>query len=227
MLNAFAGVFAAIGEHMPKGVVCRWPAAFLDLALLWTPVKAWKRREEESVIRGDAFAFLSCTEPQARYPSWSWASWIGPVEYRLFLEEERKRPLPVPMAVDGFRGCHNARMVSIANDKGDGQQVVLEVEDVDSDSDTLVDCGPNVLPFNSPVIPATAFTRGKDIKPLCHQGEAHSTGDQGVYRLYDREGEHCGLCFEPMIPVDNSLPQFFFVGIAQPRRDWCAVQRAE
>lgn len=222
VLNAFAGVFAALGKHMAtgSGTVCGLPAAFLDLALLWTPVRVLTRREEE-VVGADAFAaFTSSTDGRAKCPTWSWAGWVGPVEYRLFLEEEKRRPLPVSLVVDGFSLHRGGKVLEAAcrrsvDDKDDGQhQPALSLRDADSDSDTLTDHGEHVLRFSAPVVSSLAFTRGTGLEHLCHKGENHSTGEQAVYRLYDRDGKHCGLCFQPMVPFDSSLPQFF-VGIVK------------
>jgi hypothetical protein len=224
VLNAFAGVFAMIGMHQPgKGVVCGLPVGLLDLGLLWVPVRKLKRREEV-VVGGDALALGGGTGGNQRCPGWSWAGFVGPVEYRLFLEQEKRRPLPAPLVVGGFRVVHGGRMLTVAGREWvDGREehhqsatMIEDVTGVDARSKPK-DYGPNVLQFKAPMMPAAAFTRGDDLEYLCHQGEYHSVGEQAVYRLYDKGGKHCGICFEPMIPTEDIADDALqsFVGIVQ------------
>jgi len=72
VLNAFAGVFSVVRRTIPSGDICGLPGAFLDLALLWTPIKALIRREQV-VIGGDPTA----SDGNGKCPSWSWAGFAG------------------------------------------------------------------------------------------------------------------------------------------------------
>ncbi|KAK5652244.1 hypothetical protein OQA88_10741 [Cercophora sp. LCS_1] len=215
VLNAFAGVHSVIARHMPKGEVCGLPGAFFDLALLWTPVRKLERREEV-VVGGDAIA----TDGNGVCPRWTWAGYVGPVEYRMFGKDEEKRLLPAPLVVDGFRLCNGDKLLTIAGRKAgmvDDGQPVVKVEDVTDN--TVESCGPNVLQFDAPVVLGTVFSRGGDPEYLCLKGESHSTGGQSVYPLYDRDEKQCGLCYEPMIPFDNGPgeAELSFVGIGRHR----------
>lgn len=91
VLNAFAGVFSVICGHIPRGSVCGKPAVFLDLARLRNLARALKRGEED-VVGGSPLAGRAGAPEKC--PVWPWAGWVGPVEYRLFMEAERKRPIP-------------------------------------------------------------------------------------------------------------------------------------
>jgi hypothetical protein len=63
-LNAFRGVEKILSKKVPGRFFCGLPTALFDEALLWQPVL-------ESVRSFTPRPF----------PSWSWASWDGPVEY--------------------------------------------------------------------------------------------------------------------------------------------------
>ena len=88
ILNAFAGVFAVLGEHIHGSTLCGLPAAFLDLALLWTPALPLERRED--VVPGADVTARGGTSESVRCPTWSWAGFVGPVEYRMFSQEEER-----------------------------------------------------------------------------------------------------------------------------------------
>ncbi|KAK4108545.1 hypothetical protein N656DRAFT_784053 [Canariomyces notabilis] len=221
VLNAFAGVFAVITQHLPGAVaLCGLPGAFLDLALLWTPVNPLQRREEAVAGLRD---LLAATDSNGRCPGWSWAGFVGPVDYRMFGEDEDKRPLPVSLVVDGFKVVHGGKVLRVAGrgvrEDDEANQSVMRIGDAaGSDSvSALTDYGPNILQFKAFVVPVTAFLRGARSEYLCVLGQSHATGQQAVYRLYDQDRRHCGLCYEPMVPLGDiaRAGQSSFIGIVR------------
>jgi hypothetical protein len=72
IVPAFAGVLAKLwsNEELGTGLDHGLPLKYLQLALLWssTDQKRFSRRKSE-------------TSEEFQFPSWSWASWEGPVAY--------------------------------------------------------------------------------------------------------------------------------------------------
>lgn len=202
VLNAFAGVFSVVRRTIPSGDICGLPGAFLDLALLWTPIKALIRREQV-VIGGDPTA----SDGNGKCPSWSWAGFAGPVEYRLFGKPEDSRPLPTSLVVNGFTIFNNREILTVAGRKegmGNSSEPMVKVEDAQDDN-SLTDYGPNVLQFDAPVLPAESFNMHVPPVNPCLQGETNSIGKQAVYRLSDQNKKQCGLLYEGLLP-DLNIP---------------------
>jgi hypothetical protein len=64
VINAFTGIQTELSRMFDWSFVAGLPSSLLDLALLWTPVTAIKRRITAS-----------------KQPTWSWSGWIGRVRY--------------------------------------------------------------------------------------------------------------------------------------------------
>ncbi|KAI8633030.1 heterokaryon incompatibility protein-domain-containing protein [Xylariaceae sp. FL1651] len=93
-INGFLGVFAVLEKYFRSETYGGLPGAVLVHALLWTPAGRLPRRGMRLPTVSD---FLSMGKPDSQFPSWSWAGWDGPVEYRLFNEVNGKLQLPIPM----------------------------------------------------------------------------------------------------------------------------------
>ncbi|KAM0259205.1 hypothetical protein ACHAQJ_003410 [Trichoderma viride] len=65
IINAFEGISSQMSHHIGSKFLAALPESYLDVALLWTPVVLQTRRESD----------------QKRFPSWSWAGWVGQAEY--------------------------------------------------------------------------------------------------------------------------------------------------
>ena len=72
ILNAFCGISAAIERLCGGTFICGLPKAILDLALLWTPSGPMTRRSSN---------ILDSSQRETKFPTWSWAGWLGPVSY--------------------------------------------------------------------------------------------------------------------------------------------------
>ena len=68
VVNAFEGIASLLQPAFRGNFVYGLPETELDLALLWQPASSIRRRINEST--GDAM-----------FPSWSWAGWIGEIDY--------------------------------------------------------------------------------------------------------------------------------------------------
>ena len=82
ILNAFAGVFAVLGERLQSRTLFGLPANFIDLAFLWTPAGHLERRVD--VVPGSVSTAASGQNAESVCPTWSWVAFIVPVEYRFF-----------------------------------------------------------------------------------------------------------------------------------------------
>ncbi|KAL8364569.1 hypothetical protein RB595_003720 [Gaeumannomyces hyphopodioides] len=91
IVNGFAGVLSVLEKHLGGESHAGLPAAVLAHALLWA-------QAEPIPLRGMRLATLddvNIGSPDRQFPSWSWAGWDGPVEYRLF-GGEGGGDLPLP-----------------------------------------------------------------------------------------------------------------------------------
>lgn len=77
-------------EHFQDSTFHGLPAAVFSHALLWTPAARLARRGAQL----PSMSALSMGQPDPKFPSWSWAGWDGPVEYRLFEEADGNVLLP-------------------------------------------------------------------------------------------------------------------------------------
>ncbi|KAE8167929.1 heterokaryon incompatibility protein-domain-containing protein [Aspergillus tamarii] len=70
VINAFKGVMAVIEAFLPiRGMFCGLPLSLFDQALLWYPTSPTRRR--------------LANDSTPAFPSWSWAGWVGSVDYQL------------------------------------------------------------------------------------------------------------------------------------------------
>ncbi|KAM3066308.1 hypothetical protein ACMFMG_003181 [Clarireedia jacksonii] len=106
ILNAFAGIGAAIEDRYGCSMIYGLPESRLDYAMLWEPdgqegMPTLQRQayfdEDSAALRYYAnntahnSAHNSAREQEMRnpnFPSWSWASWKGPVRYNDFTASE-------------------------------------------------------------------------------------------------------------------------------------------
>ncbi|VUC35246.1 unnamed protein product [Clonostachys rosea] len=99
ILDGFAGIFSVLDELLLQDYVESvtahgLPESFFIHALLWTPAGKIPRR-------GQKLPTTTCDtdigQPDLRFPSWSWAGWDGPADYRLFeaIKDDHDRPLPL------------------------------------------------------------------------------------------------------------------------------------
>ena len=117
ILDAFAGIFAVLDDHFRCATYHGLPAAIFSHALLWTPAARLPRRGSRLPSMSD----LSPGQPDARFPSWSWAGWDGPVGYRLFEEVNGKIVLPTPTVRRYEVGGRSAPQIIDVNDGSDRQ----------------------------------------------------------------------------------------------------------
>ncbi|KAK3370751.1 heterokaryon incompatibility protein-domain-containing protein [Lasiosphaeria ovina] len=82
ILRGFAGMFAVLDEHLHSTTLHGLPAAVFSHALLWTPAARLPRRGTELPTSLQS----TLGDPDRQFPSWSWAGWDGPAEYRVFEE---------------------------------------------------------------------------------------------------------------------------------------------
>jgi hypothetical protein len=85
ILNGFAGIFAVLDEEHFQGLIKSTtlhglPSGVFIHALLWTPAARIPRRGARFPTQKD----ITTGKPDAKFLSWSWAGWDGPVDYPLF-----------------------------------------------------------------------------------------------------------------------------------------------
>ena len=267
VINGFTGVFAMLEKHFQSETYGGLPAAILAHALLWTPAGRLPRRG----MRLPTPSNLSMGKPDMQFPSWSWAGWDGPVDYRLFEKTEGKLHLPTPFFKDFKLGRTLARESS-ASESSASQIDISQASAISNTStkiaessrntstETLAEAMPenvelpaetprekpsskgkeiahpndsneiptaaklladpargttwtvapppkssdpwdpplesNILSFTAPTVPVSAFHISPEKEYLVQHHHIHIQGKQAVRRIYDRQGNRCGLWWE-------------------------------
>ncbi|PGH05335.1 hypothetical protein GX51_03056 [Blastomyces parvus] len=197
ILNAFSGILAVLADHLKSSFVSGFPAAALDLALLWTPVYPLTRRISSRTAPIE-------TDKGVSFPSWSWAGWLGAVEYRLL-----EAATPSCQVLSYYTHHHGALRRIHGRDKlTDSTGVKYPPDHLPDISSSEFeheqvnvagpDLGPNVLQFWSEVVDTTRFqlSTTNAVHYLSKRDHVHTRGEQAVLRLVDRKGRHCGLVFD-------------------------------
>jgi hypothetical protein len=75
ILNAFQGILNMLSKSTGSAqrFNCGLHEEYFDLALLWIPSERNRRRDVK--LEGDV-----------KYPTWSWAGWVGPVSYSFMIQ---------------------------------------------------------------------------------------------------------------------------------------------
>ena len=219
ILNGFAGILAVLAEYSKCSFVSGLPAAALDLALLWTPANSRLRRR--LCYKSDPNTRFPA-EQDSLFPSWSWAGWDKPVDYRLPGTEEKTPP---SSQIDMFNIHHhgishtiNGRKNRVELEFVDGavaesgehtaryllEKPMLEIEQKQINI-SGPDFGPNVLQFWADAIDADLFHFHTNEPPdyLSKRNQIHSKGLQALTRIRDSQHRHCGLSFhvKPDLPT--------------------------
>ncbi len=226
ILNAFSGLFAVLNEYFQSDIISGIPASVLDLALLWAPAARLLRREcKLPTIEG-----FDMGQVDRNFPSWSWAGWRGPVDYRLFAETAAEESLPTPLTKSYTTNVNGKLQTIPARSSGEGTHssstsgtpdiaTISHLADIATPSPSPLS---NILQFIAPCVPLTAFTIPPEREYLSRQEHIHSTGSQSVRHILDPSGKRCGLWWEPAayVYVGRNMSaaaesKMQFVGISQ------------
>lgn len=233
IIKAFSGVLAALNTAFTTDYWCGLPASVLDLALLWTPAeKTFRRGKDDSMPSLQTLVARqpSCAVPtdwstvrlifgpdevasfdekiDRRFPSWSWAGWKGPMDYRLFDDMSKDEPLPVSLVkefainLDGgelrvIRSRGHDEGTAASGSPSRGPSEAAQDEPIPEDQQYLPSPSiPNILQFLAPTLPLTAFTISPEVEYISINGAVHSSSRQAVRHVLDRRGKRCGLWWE-------------------------------
>lgn len=230
IINAFLGTFAALNKLFQSEMTCGLPEAGLDLALLWAPAGKLVRRKHNpysgiewpdtggraklkyslSTNRGTAQQVYGPVENgpiddmvDRRFPSWSWAGWAGPAEYRLFADMHPEEPLPISLirefsiSLNGKEGQTIPARKLQQTPRGGTTSSVASTTPNDTDTTPLTPPSlPNILQFLAPTLPLTTFTLSADREYISSQSHIHASTPQAVRPILDRHGVRCGLWWE-------------------------------
>ena len=214
ILNAFAGVSAVLEEHISGGMLFGIPAELMDLALLWTPARPVERRL-------DLLPNSGILAKASKGPTWSWAGFVGPVEYRLFVVNQ-SGPLPVPL-IESYSICHGGQIVQTIKLQETSSSQTGKRHSTSKEVDTalieMATPSSTVLEFEAMTVPTTKFKIGTELEYLSLQEHIHTSGQASVVRLYDKDSKHCGLCFNipTIIPETAGNDETMFVAVSRER----------
>ena len=212
ILDGFAGIFAVLNElHLQDSIenatVHGMPEAYFIHALLWTPTAEIPRRQASSNEADEG-------QPDPRFPSWSWAGWDGPVDYRLFegVQDvlDKPKPLVGMFRLDGS-DIHPDQWVNDDRDLVEsepGQESIEEAEQGTASNDEVIEQrqGPQagekkrdpprantVLEMTAPTVSLASFSVSPIEVYLNLADQVHTQGPQSVRGILDSDGQHCGL----------------------------------
>lgn len=202
ILNAFARMLSFLDEYFGSTNVSGLPVAALDLALLWTPTGSLTAREvSEPINKPSSTSTTSGKAPevsQPKFPSWSWAGWIGNVNYQLISLE--KEPLPKSLIETGHF-LQRDEILSLWGFSRVTRSSSREeiAANLDRHMDSISSPEPSqILYLTVPFVDGRIFTTDRKRAPdyPSNSRHAHSTTSQPVVRLLDKRGRYCGILFE-------------------------------
>ncbi|PLN86503.1 HET-domain-containing protein [Aspergillus taichungensis] len=213
IIRAFSGILSVMAEFTNQRFENGLPTSLFDVALFWCPVEPlFRRSSSEFSYRTNLATVASLTEmsrkhgikyrltpakdePPSLFPSWSWAGWVGPVEYRLTNVENE--PLPTS-SVDTFHIYHHGHHREIHTHRASTSQTTPEPTSQQPAISTP-DLGPHTLQFWARTVPASPFFHlQRNSSPdylSIRQNQLHSEGQQLILRIYDRQNRHCGIWY--------------------------------
>ncbi|WYZ42277.1 hypothetical protein EsH8_V_001172 [Colletotrichum jinshuiense] len=216
ILDGFAGIFAVLDElHLQESIgsitVYGVPEAFFIHALLWTPAAKISRRQTTVAPQNDVDVG---GQPDPRFPSWSWAGWDGPVDYRMFegVQDALDRPKPLvrKLKLDG-QDVYPDKWAKSGRDPVQPQPEWEGIEDEGertAGGDEMIDQqrgsqevrkkkdsprANTILEMTAPTVSLACFSVSPIEEFLSLTDQVHTQGPQSVRRIIDSEGEHCGL----------------------------------
>lgn len=212
IIRAFSGILSVLTESTNQQFENGLSTSLFDVALFWCPVEPlFRRSSSESSYRTNLATVASLTEmsrkhgikyrltpakgePPSLFPSWSWAGWVGPIEYRL--TNANNEPLPTP-SVDTFHIYHHGHHREIHTHRASTSQTTSEPTSQPPIS--APDLGPYTLQFWARTVPASpSFRLQRNSSPdylSIRQNQLHSEGQQLILRIYDRQSRHCGIWY--------------------------------
>jgi len=150
-INAFIGIIDALDKLYGWKFGAGLPLPMLDLALLWTPLEAITRRD---------------TKPDALFPSWSWAGWVGNVHYGDLVQRIPQIPIR-----ESYKSC-------------------IAIKYQPSSSPGLAD----LLQFHTQVVAMNNFRLEKFEGRLQNQ-EYNVLVCQDVHMMFTKNGRRCGIIY--------------------------------
>jgi hypothetical protein len=209
ILNAFAGIMADFQQRNGTMFACGLPEYELDRALLWRPDGILKRRRKDVSPSSDTARLC--------YPSWSWAGWVGKVQW---IDEASgnygytigTKPELNSVIRRFYFGPH-----------GKPRATQRHSDSVTSSASTentayTMDTNPKlyVLSFTACTVSCRGFTVRAVVK------NDISIREFDALNIYDTEGWRCGRMFEKKPPnfVDDESSSFDFILLStSPSRD--------
>lgn len=208
ILNAFSGMLSTVSQEFKSMGVSGFnasglPVAALHFALLWTPVGSLAVRQAMGASGSPSPA--SPTEDrqdeyQLDFPTWSWAGWIGSVDYRLSPPE--KEPLAGTLISRCYvmqRGQPTRVLVGSAQPAA-YQKETPKLGALFANMKISTPSLPNrqILLMNVPLVYGCKFSVDRDRTPdyVSKSKHIHSSTTQPIVRLLDSKRRHCGILFE-------------------------------
>ena len=223
ILNAFSGMLSAFTEVLDSKTFCGLPIALLDLALLWTPAQTLTARSSSpSSSSPDQTSPSPSSSPppppppsaplpdegrvtsvsETGFPTWSWAGWIGRVDYRLLNLD--KSPSPDSLIHEFFiiQQSKVLRLLGYRRGNTDpstkASPTDLSLHFTPEQIATSTTQTGTILHFIAPAIVMHRLTVNRTREPdyLSSKSHIHTQTTQAVVRIHDENGIHCGILFE-------------------------------
>ncbi|OCT46943.1 hypothetical protein CLCR_02228 [Cladophialophora carrionii] len=208
IFDAFSGMLSAFKEEFKSETLHGLPIAALDLALLWTPTKTLKERPGRKPTDTSPSAASSIPSTPATtgrtFPTWSWAGWIGGVDYRLLPLDKEPPPESLIAEIYILRAgkilCLGGYQRPCLDETAKASPELLRayfgrmsVEARQATPDTTLHLFvPHVLNAGFSVYTGRAPDYLSSVRHVYLQTK------QAVVRIHDKNGKHCGILFEHM-----------------------------
>ncbi|OQU99389.1 hypothetical protein CLAIMM_05025 [Cladophialophora immunda] len=208
VLDAFAGMLSTFRDEFKSEILYGIPIAAFDLALLWTPTQTLNGRPgRKSTSRMAAFS----TSPSApdtedaiiqNFPTWSWAGWIGSVDYRLLPLDKESAPESLIGEIYIIRHGKILRLINYhrpcPDEDAKASPDLLNAYFGRISTDARQTFRDTILHVRLPIVSRAGFTIDRSRSPdyLSSNQHVHLQTSQAVVRIHDKAGRHCGILFE-------------------------------
>ncbi|KEF63433.1 uncharacterized protein A1O9_01411 [Exophiala aquamarina CBS 119918] len=210
ILNAFSGVMTYFQELTGTTFACGLPESGFDRALLWVPTGVIQRRRGETSSPNSS-GELCC-------PSWSWAGWIGKVQWLDVATEDQHFPVGNRPTLRSevryfYFGAHGKSRAVRRRDI-----ISPPSENASSSSSTHT---PNIDPKLYILRFIASTIRAKDFTAIAFIRSKPFVPKFGTSLIYDSNKRQCGIMYEKQPPHfednESSIYELVKLSTSPPR----------
>ncbi|EXJ57261.1 hypothetical protein A1O7_07608 [Cladophialophora yegresii CBS 114405] len=207
ILDAFSGMLSAFKEEFKSETLHGLPIAALDLALLRTPSETLKKRpgRKPTDTSPSAAAGSNSSAPATTgqtFPTWSWAGWIGGVDYRLLPLDKEPPPESLIAEIYILRAgkilCLRGYQRPCLDETAKASPELLRAYFGRMSMEVRQAMPDTILHMFVPHVMNAGFSicTGRAPDYLSNARHVYLQTKQAVVRIHDEHGKHCDILFE-------------------------------